>query len=445
VVELRDIFRATPARLKFLKSERAETMAVTDAVRRLAMAEPGVAFHLVDLSDGEERTLFRADPAASLADRLAAILGRAFAENCMTLDAEREGHRLSGHAGLPTYSRGNGVHQYLFVNGRPVRDRMLTGALRGAYQDVLAKDRHAVAVLFVTCAPALVDCNVHPAKTEVRFRDAALVRGLIVAGLKQALAACGHRTSTTVSAATLGAARAERPRVPVYQMDLPSRAARDAAYAAQMPGLAEPSARFEPETERTAVPGFLGAARAQLHETYILAQTETGFVLVDQHAAHERLVYERLKREAAQGRVAAQALLIPEVVEVGPWAERLIELDLDRFGLALEPFGPGTVAIRETPAILGAVSAAMLVRDVIEALEEDADATSESLRGEIDAILSRMSCHGSIRAGRRLNLDEMNALLREMEATPLSGQCNHGRPTYVTLELRDVERMFGRS
>ena len=448
VVELRDLFHATPARLKFLKSERSETMAVTDAVRRLAMAEPSVAFHLRDVSGGGDRTLLRADRAGSSADRLGTILGRDFAENCMTLDADREGHRLTGHAGLPTYARGNGVHQYLFVNGRPVRDRMLTGALRGAYADVLARDRHAVAALFVTCDPQRVDCNVHPAKTEVRFRDAGLVRGLIVSGIKHALAEAGHRTSHTVSAAALGAARPERPVAPVYQMDRPSARARGAAYAAQMPGFADaPSARYEPEPESEAAPvaGRLGAARAQLHETYILAQTETGLVLVDQHAAHERLVYERLKREAAAGGVAAQALLIPEVVEVGPWAETLLGLGLDRLGLALEPFGPGAVAVRETPAPLGPVAAEPLLRDVIEALEEDDEGSPDTLRRRLDAILSRMSCHGSIRAGRRLGAPEMNALLREMEATPLSGQCNHGRPTYVTLELADIERLFGRA
>ncbi|PWJ21989.1 DNA mismatch repair endonuclease MutL [Jannaschia seohaensis] len=449
VVELRDLFHATPARLKFLKSERSESMAVTDAVRRLAMAEPGVAFDLRDVSDGEDKVLFRADPAASLADRLATILGRAFAENCMTLDAEREGHRLTGHAGLPTYSRGNAVHQYLFVNGRPVRDRMLTGALRGAYADVLAKDRHAVAALFITCPPTLVDCNVHPAKTEVRFRDAGLVRGLIVSGLKHALAEAGHRSATTVATATLGAARAEppRPAAPVYQMDRPSPRARDTAYTMQMPGFADASARVEPAPEPTpdAAPGYLGAARAQLHETYILSQTETGFVLVDQHAAHERLVYERLKAQAEAGGIAAQALLIPEVVEVGPWAERLLALDLSALGLGLDPFGPGCVAVRETPALLGPVSAEALIRDIIEELEEDEDATPLTLRRRLDAILSRMSCHGSIRAGRRMSAPEMNALLREMEATPMSGQCNHGRPTYVSLDLKDIERLFGRT
>ena len=447
VVELRDLFHATPARLKFLKSARSETMAVTDAVRRLAMAEPGTGFTLRDLTDGADRVLFRADPAPTQADRLAAILGRDFAANALAIDAEREGFRLTGRAALPTYSRGNAVHQYLFVNGRPVRDRMLTGALRGAYADVLARDRHAVAALFVTCDPVLVDCNVHPAKTEVRFRDPGIVRGLIVSGLKHALAEAGHRAATTVADATLGAMRPERPTAPVYQMERPSAGARNAAYTAQMPGFAEgPTARIEPAPEPDMEPeqGPLGAARAQLHENWIVAQTETGLVIVDQHAAHERLVYERLKSQARANGIAAQALLIPEVVEIGAMADRLLALDLSRLGLALDAFGPGTVAVRETPALLGACSAERLLRDIADELEDDEEADPLALASRLDAVLSRMACHGSIRSGRRLSGPEMNALLREMETTPRSGQCNHGRPTYVELHLADIERLFGR-
>ena len=450
VVELRDLFHATPARLKFLKSERSETMAVTEVLRRLAMAEPAVTFHLRDLSDGSERTLLRIDAAVDLPDRLAAILGRDFTDNAMAVDAERDGFRLTGLAALPTYSRGNSVHQYLFVNGRPVEDRMLTGALRGAYADVLPRGRYPVAALFVTCDPVLVDCNVHPAKTEVRFRDAALLRGLIVSGLRQALAAgAGQRSSSTVASATLDAMQPERPRAPVYQMDRPSLGARGASYAAQrpqeMPGLAEASARFEETAPTDTEAGHLGAARAQLHENYIIAQTPTGMVIVDQHAAHERLVYERLKAQMQDRGIAAQALLIPEVLDLGPMADRLLTLDLSRFGLTLEAFGPGTVAVRETPAILGTVSARALIHDIIEELEEDDDAEPLSLQSKVDAILSRMSCHGSIRSGRRMSAPEMNALLREMEATPMSGQCNHGRPTYVHLGLADIERLFGRT
>ncbi|MFO6464522.1 DNA mismatch repair endonuclease MutL [Jannaschia sp. KMU-145] len=443
VVELRDLFHATPARLKFLKSERSETMAVTEAIRRLAMAEPGVAFSLRDVSDGGDRVLFRAD-ASDRAGRLATILGRDFPENAMVLDAGHEGFSLTGFASLPTYSRGNAVHQYLFVNGRPVRDRMLTGALRGAYMDVLAKDRHAVAALFVTCDPVLVDVNVHPAKTEVRFRDAGLVRGLIVSGLRHALAENGHRASTTVAGAALGAMTPESPAAPIYQMDRPSAGARGTAYAAQMPGLAEaPAARIEPEIEAE---GPLGAARAHLHENWIVAQTATGMVLVDAHAAHERLVYERLKRQMDESGIRAQALLIPEVIEVGTAAaERLLALDLGRLGLAVEGFGPGTIAVRETPAILGTCSAEALIRDLLDEIEGDEEVDPLSLRARLDAILSRMACHGSVRTGRRLSGPEMNALLREMEATPNSGQCNHGRPTYVELKLSDIERLFGRT
>ena len=444
VVELRDLFHATPARLKFLKSERSETMAVTDVLRRLAMAEPSVAFTLRDVSEGGDRVLLRADACASLVERLGTILGRDFADNSVTVDAERGGHRLTGHAGLPTFSRGNAVQQFLFVNGRPVRDRMLTGALRGAYMDVLARDRHAVAALFVTCDPVLVDCNVHPAKTEVRFRDGAGVRALIVSGLRAALAGSGHRASSTGGDAAVAAMRA-----PVYQMDRPSQAARNVTYTAQMPGFSEgPSARFEavePESGGPESDGPLGAARAQLHENWIVAQTATGFVLVDQHAAHERLVYERLKREMAGHGIRAQALLIPEVVEVGGMAERLLSLDLSRLGLTLEGFGPGTVAVREVPAILGQCSAKALLIDLVEELEEDEEADPLSLQSRLDAILSRMACHGSVRSGRRMNGPEMNALLREMEATPGSGQCNHGRPTWVELKLSDIERLFGRT
>ncbi|MEM8824311.1 MAG: DNA mismatch repair endonuclease MutL [Pseudomonadota bacterium] len=448
VVELRDLFHATPARLKFLKTERSETMAVTDAIRRLAMAEPSVAITLRDVSEGGEKVLFRAD-AADRATRLATVLGRDFAANALEIDAARDGINLTGLAALPTYSRGNAVHQYLFVNGRPVRDRMLTGALRAAYSDMLARDRHAVAALFVTCDPTLVDVNVHPAKTEVRFCDPGIVRGLIVSALRHALADAGHRTSTTVADATLGAMRPERPAAPMYQMDRPSPQARAAAYTAQMPGFSDgPSARFEapdealPATEE----GPLGAARAHLHENWIIAQTATGLVIVDAHAAHERLVYERLKAQMAETGIRAQALLIPEVIDVGSdHADRLLSLDLTRLGLSIDAFGPGTIAVRETPAILGNCSAEALIRDLIDELEQEEEADPLSLQSRLDAILSRMACHGSVRTGRRLSAPEMNALLREMERTPHSGQCNHGRPTYVELKLSDIERLFGRS
>ncbi|WP_424987258.1 DNA mismatch repair endonuclease MutL [Microbulbifer sp. S227A] len=462
VVELRDLFYATPARLKFMRTDRAESQAITDVVKRLAMAEPSVGFTLRDVSgDGEPRVVFRADPESgdlfdALHGRLARVLGREFAENALRIDATREDIRLFGYAALPTYSRGAAVAQYIFVNGRPVRDKMLGGALRAAYFDFLSRDRHPVAALFLDCDPTLVDVNVHPAKSEVRFRDAGLPRGLIVSALRHALAEAGHRASTTVAHATLGAMRPEPSGARVYQMDRPSHAARTAAYVAQSPGFSEMGNSYSarvvdaPETpiaEETAAESLpLGAARGQVHENYIIAQTETGMVIVDQHAAHERLVYEKLKRQMAENGVAAQALLIPEIVELTE-AEcaQLLELapDLARLGLTIEPFGGGSVAVRETPAILGMVDAVAMIRDIVDELSDLGN--SQTVQARIEAILSRVACHGSIRSGRRMRAEEMNALLREMEATPHSGQCNHGRPTYVELKLADIERLFGRT
>ncbi|WP_300515565.1 DNA mismatch repair endonuclease MutL [Aliiroseovarius sp.] len=468
VVELRDLFFATPARLKFLRTDRAEAQAITDVVKRLAMAEPHVGFVLRDVSSGGEgRITFRADPETgdmfdALHGRLATILGQEFAENALAIDATREGLRLTGYAALPTYSRGAAVAQFLFVNGRPVKDKLLTGALRAAYFDFLSRDRHPAAALFVSCDPHLVDVNVHPAKSEVRFREPGVARGLIVSGLRHALANAGHRASTTVAGATLGAMRPEptagtAPRV--YQMDRPSPGALRMSYQAQAPlpdapGFAEistPSARFDPVVEEPealqpveALP--LGAARAQLHENYIIAQTETGIVIVDQHAAHERLVYEKLKRQMAENGVASQALLIPEIVELSAGdTARLLEVadDLAMLGLMIEPFGGSAIAVRETPAILGEVNAGDMIRDVLDELADLGD--SQTVQARIEAVLSRVACHGSVRSGRWMRAEEMNALLREMEATPHSGQCNHGRPTYVELKLADIERLFGRT
>ncbi|NDK36176.1 DNA mismatch repair endonuclease MutL [Rhodovulum sulfidophilum] len=472
VVELRDLFFATPARLKFLRSDRAEAQAIGDVVRRLSLAEPLVGFTLRDVSDGGEgRVLFRADAGTgdlfdALYGRVVSVLGRDFAENALRIEAERDGFALTGFAALPTYSRGAAVAQFFFVNGRPVRDKQLLGALRAAYMDVLSRDRHPAAALFIDCDPHLVDVNVHPAKAEVRFREPGIVRGLIVSALRHALAGAGHRASSTVAGATLGAMRPEPSGPPrVYQMDRPSPRALSMSHAAQAPampfeapsqappeaplaeGFADPSARFEavePAPGAEALP--LGAARAQLHENYIIAQTERGMVIVDQHAAHERLVYEKLKRQMAERGVAAQALLIPEIVELSEGdIARLMEheADLTRMGLAVEPFGPGAIAVRETPALLGEVDAGALIRDILDELADQGD--SQTLQARLDAILSRVACHGSIRSGRRMRADEMNALLREMEATPLSGQCNHGRPTYVELRLSDIERLFGRT
>ncbi len=457
VVELRDLFYATPARLKFLRTDRAEAQAIGEVLRRLAMAEPFVSFRLNDVSGGGEgRVMFRADAQTgdlfdALHGRLAGVIGAEFAENALRIELEREGLHLTGYAALPTYSRGSSVAQFLFVNGRPVMDRMLYGALRAAYFDFLSRDRHPAAVLYLTCDPQLVDVNVHPAKSEVRFRDPAMARGLIVSGLRQALEGAGHRASTTVADATIGAMRPEFAAPRVYQMDRPSLGARQAAYQFQAPlsvapGFAEaPSARVEPvAVEAEVLP--LGAARAQVHENYIIAQTTTGIVIVDQHAAHERLVYERLKAQMAEKGIAAQALLIPEIVELSQGdAARLMDMaeDLARAGLVVEPFGGGAIAVRETPAILGVVDAKGMIHDILDELADLGD--SQSVQVRIEAVLSRMACHGSIRSGRQMRAEEMNALLREMEATPHSGQCNHGRPTYVELRLADIERLFGRT
>jgi DNA mismatch repair protein MutL len=449
VVELRDLFFATPARLKFLRSDRAEMQAVTEVIRRLAMAEPQVGFTLRDVTGGEARTLFRADPASgdlfdALHSRLSTVIGRDFTDNALKIDAEREGLRLHGYAALPTYSRGSSAQQYLFVNGRPVLDRMLYGALRAAYFDVLSRDRHPAAVLNLIADPQRVDVNVHPAKAEVRFREPDAARSLIITALKSALTGAGHRASSTVGAATLQAFR------PVYQMDRPSQPALSRAFAFQSPGFAEaPMAPvFAPPREEEPQANDehpLGAARAQLHENWIVAQTATGIVIVDQHAAHERLVYERLKRQMAETGIRAQALLIPEIVDLSPAdAARLLDAApaLAQIGLTIEPFGGSAIAIRETPAILGPINGEALIRDILDELADAGD--SQLVQAKIDAILSRMACHGSVRSGRQMRPEEMNALLREMEATPLSGQCNHGRPTYVELTLHDIERLFGR-
>jgi DNA mismatch repair protein MutL len=463
-VEVRDLFFATPARLKFMKSERAEAMAVSDVVKRLAMARPDVAFTLETDGRASLRLSAERDPQnEGRRARLAAILGADFAPNCIALDQMRESVRLSGFAGLPTFSRGTRDYQHLFVNGRPVKDKLIVGAVRAAYQDLLARDRHPVAALFLDLPPSDVDVNVHPAKTEVRFRDAALVRGLIVGALSHALAGAGHRASTTMAANALGAIR------PHYAPQ-PALRSWGAAEEAIAPGdFAMPSGRVESSraapapassadlsslSDLVGAPAShgedaqyfpLGAARAQIHETYIVAQTEDGIVIVDQHAAHERLVYERMKQMIANGGVRRQALLIPEVVELDPSeAEALAARadELAHLGLVIEPFGPGAILVRETPALLGHIDAAGLLRDLADDVTELGEA--HALKERLEEVCSSMACHGSVRAGRRLTAEEMNALLRHMEATPHSGQCNHGRPTYVELKLADIERLFGR-
>jgi DNA mismatch repair protein MutL len=457
VVELRDLFYATPARLKFMRSDRAEATAIAEVIKRLALAEPEVGFTLRDVSNGDARVMFRADPVSgdffdALHGRVSSVLGRDFADNALAIDNLRDGLRLVGYAALPTYSRGSSAAQYLFVNGRPVQDRMLFGALRAAYMDVLSRDRHPAAVLNIECDPQMVDVNVHPAKSEVRFRDPALARALIVSTLRHALAEAGHRASSTVGTETLGAFQPQPATAPrIYQMERPSAGAISRAYTLQAPAphmeFAEaPSARVEPQT--IAAPDAdrpLGAARAQVHENYIIAQTSDGMVIVDQHAAHERLVYERLKAQRDANGITAQALLIPEIIELSASdTARILDAapDLARLGLVIEGFGGTAVAVRETPAILGRVNAGALLHDILDDLADLG--SSDRLQARMDAVLSRMACHGSVRSGRQMRAEEMNALLREMEATPMSGQCNHGRPTYVELKLADIEKLFGR-
>jgi DNA mismatch repair protein MutL len=479
VVEVRDLFSATPARLKFMKSERAENMAVSEIVKRLAMANPGVAF---SLTTGERAGLvLPAQPIGpeGLLARLGRIMGREFLEDALALDGARGGVRVFGFAGLPTLHRPDTGLQFLFVNGRPVRDRLMLGAVRAAYGDLLPKGRHPLLALFVELDPREVDVNVHPTKAEVRFRDAATARSLIIGGLRHALEVAGHRATTLGGIRTLetmarGATQAGlQPSAHAGRSQAPWSGGAAMGDRSPPSGSARPPAESRPysggfgerlqapldmdvapsaDTRAAAAPvpdavldQPLGAARAQLHETYIVAETRHSVVIVDQHAAHERLVYERMKAMLAAGGVVRQGLLIPEIVEMeedeaallADWSHELAEL-----GLALEPFGPGAVAVREVPALLGKVDAKGLVRDLLANVIDGNGASS--LKDRLDAVCATMACHGSVRAGRKLTPEEMNALLREMEATPFSGQCNHGRPTYVELQLGDIERLFGR-
>lgn len=456
IVEVRDLFFATPARLKFLKSERAETSAITDIVKRIAIAFPQVRFTL----SGADRTALDL-PASDLAGRLEQVLGREFAESALEIDAEREGVRLSGLAGLPTFNRGNGLAQFFYVNGRPVRDKLLIGALRGAYADFLARDRHPVAALFIDLDPHQVDVNVHPAKADVRFRDGAMVRGLIVGAIRQAVAAASGVGSSertgALAQAFAGGARASGLAWSAARPQGAQPARHDWRQSAFAPaGFAEAQAQFEtarpsgqvatpqaePSPQAEAFP--LGAARAQLHRNYIVAQTQTGLVIVDQHAAHERIVYEALK-EGMKAGLASQLLLIPEIVELAEDdVARLIEHAdaFARLGLGIESFGPGAIAVRETPAMLGEIDAGALIRDLADEIAEWD--RGDGLLARLEAVAATMACHGSVRSGRMLKPEEMNALLRQMEATPNSGQCNHGRPTFIELKLADIERLFGR-
>ncbi|MGH1422577.1 MAG: DNA mismatch repair endonuclease MutL [Hyphomonas sp.] len=464
-IDVRDLFYATPARLKFMKSERSEAMAVSDVMKRLAMANPSVAFTYESNGRAVFRYAAEAEGEAGQLARLGAIMGREFKENAVPIEAERDGLRLNGFAGLPTLNRGNAQMQYMFVNGRPVKDRMLNGVIRAAYQDFLARDRHPLAALFVTIDPEYVDVNVHPAKTEVRFRDAGNVRGLMISALRHALAAAGHRASTTVAGAALEKARVEElPTASLWAstrpvgggLIRPPQPTAAPEYDQAISGFQErapsdyveqgaPGARVEPVVVGPDKAYPLGAARAQLHETYIVSQTEDGIVIVDQHAAHERLVYEDMKRQMAEGGVKRQALLIPDVVELTEdEAGRVLERsdELAGLGLEIEAFGSGAICVRATPALFGQMDVAGLIKDLADDFAEYDSGLA--LKERFEEVMGNMACRGSVRAGRRLTGEEMNALLRQMESVPHSGQCNHGRPTYVELKLADVERLFGR-
>ncbi len=469
VVEVRDLFFATPARLKFMKGERAEATAIADVVRRIAIAFPKVRFTL----SGPDRSTLDFAATDDRLKRIAQVMGSEFPDNALALDAVREGVRLDGHVSIPSYSRANALQQYVYVNGRPVRDRLIASAIRGAFADVLARDRHAVTALFLSLDPALVDVNVHPAKADVRFRDPGLVRGLIVGAVREALASAGIRPASTGAAAMFGAFRpgptsyghpgpsaGHRGYNPGFRSAVP--AGFDATRSFQRPlahGFAEAAqatfeagpldsadARAAIDDMPTEAAGLrLGAARAQVHENYIVAQTGDSLVIVDQHAAHERLVYEALKNALASRPMPAQMLLLPVIVDLSEDdADRLARHaeTLKRFGLGIERFGPGAVAVRETPAMLGEANVEQLVRDLADEIA-DSD-TVDTLKERLNAIAATMACHGSVRSGRRLLPDEMNALLRQMEVTPGSGTCNHGRPTYIELKLADIEKLFGR-
>jgi DNA mismatch repair protein MutL len=482
IAEVRDLFFSTPARLKFMKTDRAEASAIGDVVKRVAIAFPHIRFSIT----GSDRTPLEMAAtgvgSAGMLERISQVLGKEFPENAIAIDAMREGVRLTGFTGIPAFNRANSLHQFAYVNGRPVRDKQIWGAIRGAYADVMSRDRHPVVVLFLNLDPELVDVNVHPAKADVRFRDPGLVRGLIVGAIREALGQSGIRAATTGAEAMLQSFRPGGTQSHAASQSWSNGAPAGRAHsvnrnysAEQSPfrpfetvppaahngnGLAENVQEFlydgahalsadarasaiSAPPELLAMP--LGAARAQVHANYIVSQTDDSLVIVDQHAAHERLVYEALKNALHSRPLPAQMLLIPEIVDL-PEEDvgRLVSHaeTLQRFGLGIEAFGPGAIAVRETPSMLGEIDTQQLIRDLADEIAEHD--TSEGLKAILDHVAATMACHGSVRAGRRLKPDEMNALLRQMEATPGSGTCNHGRPTYIELKLTDIERLFGR-
>ena len=470
VIELRDLFYATPARLKFLRTDRTELQEINKIVKSLSIAYPYISFKLRDISQNKDRLLFNTASEtgandAALKKRISRVLDPSFVENSCAIKAERENFKLSGYAALPTFSRGSTNLQHIFINQRPVKDKILIGAVKAAYSDFLAKDRYPAVVLFLECDPHFVDVNVHPSKLEVRFREPGLVRGLVISAIRHALAEAGHRASSTIAGTALGAIKVNNsfPSF-VYQMEPNKNGFRkiapDSIFKRVEPDQIDSFGNQQFEELKTPTGSLsnndsedqlssqfpLGAARGQVHENYIIAQTEDSVVIVDQHAAHERLVYEKLKKQMAASSVARQVLLIPEIIELSSSDITTLitaKAQLFKSGLVLEEFGDNAIIVHETPALLGDFNVKSLILDIMDEISNSGN--SKKLEEEITSILSRTACHGSIRSGRRLNQEEMNALLREMEVTPYSGQCNHGRPTYIELKLKDIERLFGRT
>ncbi|CDO47961.1 DNA mismatch repair protein [Bartonella tribocorum] len=476
IVEVRDLFFVTPARLKFMKTDRAETNAISDMIKRIAIAFPHIRFSLSGLDRTSMELSATENNTQGQLQRITQIMGKEFAPNSIALDAERESVRLTGFACLPSFNRNNSLHQFAYVNGRPVRDKFLWGAIRGAYADVMTRDRYPVAILFIDLPPAEVDVNVHPAKADVRFRDPGLIRGLIVGAIREALQQSGIRPTSTRSEAMLAAFQTQKP---LTQQSLGNfkNAHQSSSYSPQshhfatasmvhkpldstnsfglkenatpiMEGLNTPSGDAYipstiPSSEELSYP--LGAARAQIHKNYIIAQTQDSLIIVDQHAAHERLVYEALKNALYAKPLPSQLLLIPEIVELSEEDATCLLTHKDalqKFGLGIEPFGPGAILVRETPSMLGKINVQALIKDLAdEAAEYD---TTNNLKAMLDYVAATMACHGSIRSGRLLRPEEMNRLLRQMEAIPNTSTCNHGRPTYIELKLADIERLFGR-
>lgn len=468
-IEVRDLFYATPARLKFLKSSRSEYGAAKETTQRIAMAFPNIGFKLSH--DGDVKFNVkpeRGDLLTQRQSRLSAILGKDFGENSFSISAEREGIQLSGYSSLPTLNRATNQYQFLFVNGRPVKDRMLLGCVRAAYMDVLHHGRHPLTALFIELEPDMVDVNVHPAKSEVRFRDAAHIRGLIITALKASLTQGGQLTSSTLSMQTLGRMnsnngpalpynRGASPAVPQFYAQQNNYvqmggkiqnfyAPLSANQQNEMPHI-EPSAKAEAYTFQEEIIEYpLGAARAQIHENYIIAQSKEGLVIVDQHAAHERIVYEKLKRQMENGTIKSQGLLVPEIIDIDDIKINLLnehQETLNNFGLFFESFGQNSIAVQSIPAIMGnKINIKKLIMDIVDEISEHD--TVEKIKKSLYEIVSSAACHGSIRSGRQLNINEMNALLRQMEETNNSGHCNHGRPTFIKLDLKDIEKLFGR-